>query len=468
VSRVKRVLKGTFVVFFLALLLTDLLISGRGFSFGSPLAAVEVPPGVFVNSKHSPPSVAKTLGMGQGDSSLLARADNSPEVIEDSGGQSDDSVDSPGGLLYAKEENIGPRDAPTVDYPSGLQYGEEDIPDQEFPLETEDGEPSPFNPFDLSGEEDGPSDENTDGDQGNWWNPFDIGKNLSNKISQWVWTAINNFLIKSVRQAFKHVLGFVAKEVFQPIDFTSEPAITNIYRGISYMAGGILVLLIVAIGLKLMAGSSMGSNDIRAKAALPRIIKAAFMAIFALPLCQLMVTSAHYASVQIMGFLNVESLDTVGSPVSTIWQLLCLDPRAVGGIYMMVLIVFLLLGFVFLAIFYVIRRGALMVMVLLAPIAFVLGVDDSTSNYTTLWFKSFVALCFVEVVHAITIVLMFSVLLQRGRDSGLVIDNIVYSFALLYLFYKIPQVLFASTVINWGPRAKGTVTPVVSGAPGAA
>jgi hypothetical protein len=123
---------------------------------------------------------------------------------------------------------------------------------------------------------------------------------------------------------------------------------------------------------------------------------------------------------------------------------------------MLVMMIFLMLGFIGLAVFYIIRRAALMVLIVLAPLAFALWVDDSTSEYTNLWTRAFFALVFVEFVHAVIVLLFFQTLFAAKSTEPLY--NIVLCFALLYLMYKIPSYIFQTTVIHWG--RPGTVSKI--------
>ncbi len=326
-----------------------------------------------------------------------------------------------------------------TDYPPGMEYPEEP--------RTQDTK-NPFNPFDMSKSKEGP-DENADGDSG-WsiW-PWNWGKNVATNMSKWVWSTINNFLLKMVRGAYKSVMEFLSKYIFQDLSLNSDSRILSIYTGFAWMVGCVFLVLIIVVGIKSILGVSFGYADYRLKAALPRIVLAGFCAIFALPLCQFFINMTHSASVSTLSLFDPESAQI---PFNVLWDhLVGIAPSSMSP-FIFILILFLLIGFIGLGCFYVIRRAALMVLIILAPLALALWVDDSTSDYTTLWARAFFALVFVEFLHALIILLFFQTLFAgAGTD---VLANVLFCFALLYLMYKIPSYIFQSTVVNWGrPQA---------------
>jgi len=409
----------------LLLLLSDLLISARSINLSTPFTAKAIDLGVSADRFAETPVPRPEGGP------LLAQA---------------------GGMTAA---NSNAADE-SVDYPSGLQYGDDPIPVQEFPIPQpefpEFGDPStdnPFNPFDLSGTEDGP-DENTDPQEDSgfaWYKPWTYGKKVSSSISGWIWSGINNFLLKTIRGAFKSVMGFVTDFVFQDLNLATENRVTVIFHQFAWIVGSVFAFLIVVVGIKMMLGASFGWNNYRLKLMAPRIVLAAFAAIFALPLCQVFISMVHSASISIIGMFQPEDIGLV-DPIRFIWAGLITPDTLIIAPFAFILLLFALIGFLFLAIFYVIRRAGLIVLAILAPLAFVLWIDDSTRSYTTLWSKAFFSLVFVELIHALIIVIFFQTLFS----SNDLLANIMYCYALLYLMYKIPSVLFQSTVINWGPR----------------
>lgn len=338
----------------------------------------------------------------------------------------------------------------SADYPSGLQYGDKPVPDQKFP--TTDVKGKPFNPFDLSGTQDS-SDESDE--NGSWTDyfPWNWGRKAAKAVSGWVWNSINNYLLKAVRSAFKSVMGFVADNVFQDLNLTSESKVIPIYRAFAWIVGAIFALLIVIVAIKSIMGLSLGFSDYRIKVMIPKIIFAAFCAIFALPICQVFINISHSASMAIIGTFNPTGDNAVGLPVQSIWEGLNAGSPKITSPLVLILLLFLVIGFVFLAVFYMIRKVALIFLVIVAPLAFALWIDDSTSNYAALWSKAFFALAFIEVIHALLIVLLFQILFSKGD----MLASILYCFCLLYLFYKIPSLIFQSTVINWSPRPLRTI-----------
>lgn len=411
--RVKKVLEGIFIVFFLALCLTDLALTNRLTNLSTPFTVHTFKTGV------SAPAPAETPGPRSVGGPLLARA-----------GQED------------------------VDYPSGLQHGDDTIPDKEFPS-LDDSTDNPFNPFKLDDDQEGP-DENSEDGEGSWWKPWTWGKLASTKISQWIWSGINNFLLKTIRGAYKSVMKFLTDIIFQDINLSTENRVTDIYRQFAWMVGGVFVFLIVVLGIKTTMGTAFGWNNYRLKIIAPRIILGAFAAIFALPICQVFINMVHSASISTLGMFKTggpAGEPTFASPTSLLWDALLVPAAGAIGPFIFILLLFALIGFVFLAIFYVIRKAGLIVLAILSPLAFALWIDESTSTYTTLWTRAFFALVFVEFIHALIIVIFF----QTLTGDGDIFANVLYCYALLYLMYKIPAVIFSSTVIHWGPK------PSVSG-----
>lgn len=329
------------------------------------------------------------------------------------------------------------------DYPPGMKN-----PNDRGKQDTK----NPFNPFNMDNTKNGP-DENSD-DGGSWWNPLNWPNKVAGDVSKWVWNSINNFLLKMVRGAYKTVMGFVSKFVFQDINLKSENRILSIYTGFAWIVGSVFLFLIVVVGIKAIFGVSLGYTDYKLKTALPRIALAGFSAIFALPLCQFFINMTHSASVQTLNIFQPKSSQV---PVQVLWESL-LGPKTMSPFFFLLMLI-LLVGFLGLAVFYVIRKAGLMILIILAPLSFALWVDDSTGEYATLWARAFFALVFVELIHALIVLLFFETLFAgAGSDP---FANCMLCFALLYLMYKIPSYIFQSTVVNWG-RPSSSATSVRS------
>ena len=319
------------------------------------------------------------------------------------------------------------------DYPPGMQFPDKTAAPKK-----------PVNPFDMSKAPDAKED---DGVVDKVYNFFNIGK----KISGWVVGSVESLILKTVRGAYKVVMRAVSKYVFQDLNLAKEARVIPIYKGFSWIVGAVFGLLIIVIGLKSILGVSFGYTDYKIKAMLPRIFLAAFCAIFALPLCQIFINMANSASLTILSLFNPSE----GSPLQAVWSTLA--SSSVGpntGVFMMILVIFLMIGLALLGVFYVIRKCALIVLAILAPLALALWIEDSTSEYTTLWAKAFFSLVFVEVIHALVITVFF----QTVFATNDMLANLLYSFGLLYLMYKLPATLFQSTVIHWGPRPINTIS----------
>jgi hypothetical protein len=329
---------------------------------------------------------------------------------------------------------------PIGDYPPGIQPP--NLKEDKKPKELENG--GPFNPQFIK---DAPDD--TDETGLTDYLPWNWGKTVGKKVTGWVWNAVNGFVLRAVRGAFKSVMGFVATYIFADINFKTEGKILSIYTNLSWIVGGIFALLVIIVALKTIMGAAFSWNNYRVKVLLPRMCLAAFMALFALPICQLFVNASHSMSLTIINMFQPESnlLAEVSSDLFA--------PATTGhalSFLALVLAAFMVLGFVFLGLFYLVRKVALIFLAIVAPLAFVFWIDEGTSNYTTLWARAFFSLVFIEVIHSLLVLLMFNILFSKGDALA----NVLYCFACLYLFWKIPSVFFQSTVIHWGPRATTT------------
>jgi hypothetical protein len=340
----------------------------------------------------------------------------------------------------------GKTDVQPEDYPPGIQ------PPDLSPKNAEKAK-SPFDPSYVK-------DIDTNADNGSWtdWLPWNASKTIGKKITGWIWNAVNACILKATQSAFKTVMVFVGKLVFNDINFKTESKVLPLYTRLSWIVGGIFALLVILVALKTIIGASFNWSNYRVKVLLPRMCLAAFCAIFALPICQLFINAAHSASMTILSMPDAKYnlIQDLGSELA----------GGGGSLHLVTLMFawFVVLGFAVLGVFYMIRKVALIFLAITAPLAFTLWIDESTSSYTILWAKTFFALVFIEVIHAILSVLMFNFAFSKGDAFA----NILYCFGVLFLFWKIPALIFQSTVINWRPSMpsarEGLMVAKVSGA----
>jgi len=307
-----------------------------------------------------------------------------------------------------------------------------------------------YDPFTMEGTKDAKNDANAGPSGWSWLNPFNVPGNLVKTVSKWAWSSINGIILGMLQPVYKTVMGYLSKFVFQEPGLTPDGRIASFYKYFAWVVGGVFTFLIVLVGIKTMFGVSLGYNDYRIKNALPRIVVAGFCAIFAMPLCNFFCQMAHSAAVQTLMIFQPKNATDL--PLTVIWNSLT-GSSNVPGLLVLLLALIMIIGFIVLLIFYLIRNAALLILTVLAPLAFAFWIDDSTSQYTTLWAEAFFALVFVEFIHALIIALTFNILTAGNSIVSKSPDplyNILLCFGMLYLMYKIPSYIFKSSLMGWG------------------
>ena len=295
-------------------------------------------------------------------------------------------------------------------------------------------------------------------------------ENLTGKIVGWVIGAINSWLYATVLTGLNWVLHLLVRmmkfrivvdyanpgsmasswELPGGLDFTYHFA----YFGdklptVKGIAMTLILIFMVAAGIRIMATSFTGSASYALRQFVPRAGFAIFGVIGCTWLCQKILDLNFYMCTKM---LEKETIWDAPS-VRTFYNLFNQHGSASSAVIILILGLVLVFVMMVLVIFYWLRMVGVMLLVLLSPIIFACYFNESTEYLTFTWFKVFTSLVFIQFFHCMILAIFGSVLFT-GTDA---LEAGLMSVALLYMMAKIPKWILRGAVMGGGGSGRTIV-----------
>lgn len=297
---------------------------------------------------------------------------------------------------------------------------------------------------------------------------FGVGaEHLTGKIVGWVIGAINSWLYATVLTGLNWVLHLLVRIMkFRIIvDYANPSSMGSAWDlpgGVNFtyqfaslgdklptikgIAMTLMLIFMVAGGIKIMATSFTGSASYALRQFVPRAGFAIFGIVGCTWICQKVLDLNFYMCSKV---LEKETIWDAPS-IRTFYNLYNQHGSASTAVVILILGLVLVFVMMALVIFYWLRMVGIMLLVLLSPIVFACYFNESTEYLTFTWFKTFVSLVFVQFIHCM-ILAIFSSVIFTGTD---VLEAGLMSVALLYLMAKIPKWLLSSALMGGGGSGK--------------
>ena len=295
-------------------------------------------------------------------------------------------------------------------------------------------------------------------------------ENLTGKMVGWVIGAINSWLYATVLTGLNWVLHLLVRMMqFRIIVDYKDPGSMasswNLTGGLDFtyhfsyfadklptvkgIAMTLILIFMVAAGIKIMATSFTGSASYALRQFVPRAGFAIFGVIGCTWICQKILDLNFYMCTKM---LEKETIWDAPS-IRTFYNLFNQHGGAGSAVVILVLGLVLVFVMMILVIFYWLRMVGIMLLVLLSPIVFACYFNESTEYLTFTWFKVFASLVFIQFIHSM-ILAVFSSVLFTGTDA---LEAGLMSVALLYMMAKIPKWMLRGAVMGGGGSGKTVI-----------
>jgi hypothetical protein len=270
-----------------------------------------------------------------------------------------------------------------------------------------------------------------------FWNPFSAG---SSEVIKWVVSgvtkAINSFFGDLVTSALNPLLKLLGQTLLTTPNVSSLPRVGQLWGNSRDIAVAVYALIILIAGILVMAYETVQTRH-SIKEILPRLVTAFLTANLSLVLASQAVSFANAISTALLG-QGVSS-----SSAASALTALVLGAVTHGGIFLV--LIGLGVAGILLALLsgYVIRVAATVILIAAAPLALMCHALPQTEGVARWWWRAFTGVLAIQICQSLTLIAALNVFLGPGgftffgpSADGLV--NLIVTFALLYILFKIP------------------------------
>lgn len=287
-------------------------------------------------------------------------------------------------------------------------------------------------------------------------NPFSIGSDqLTKSVVNAVTKAINAFFGGLVTDALNPLLTLLGKTLLTTPDPTALPRLGQLWENSREIAVAVYALIILAAGILVMAYETLQTRQ-GIKEIAPRIVVGFVTANMSLLLADKAVSFANALSTGLLG----EGMDAK-SAAGTLTSLV-LNAVTNGGIFLSLIGLGLACVLLALLVGYVIRVALTVILIAGAPLALMCHALPQTEGIARWWWRAFAGVLAIQIAQSLTLVAAMNVFLTQGGFSffgptadGLV--NVIVTFALLYILYKIPFWILHSVQVGGGRSMLGGI-----------
>ena len=269
------------------------------------------------------------------------------------------------------------------------------------------------------------------------WNPFSAG---AGQVTQWIvdgiTKAMNAFFGGLVTAALNPLLKLLGQTLLTTPQLSSLPRIGQLWENSREIAVAVYALIILIAGVLVMAYESVQTRH-SIKEILPRLVTAFIVANLSLIFATQAVSFANAISAAVLG------QDVNASSAANTLTALVMNAVTNGGIFLILIGLGLAGILLALLIGYVIRVAATVILIAGAPLALMCHALPQTEGVARWWWRAFAGVLAIQLCQSLTLIAAMNVFLAQGgftffgpTGDGLV--NLIVTFALLYILFKIP------------------------------
>ncbi|MBB5874611.1 putative membrane protein [Allocatelliglobosispora scoriae] len=257
--------------------------------------------------------------------------------------------------------------------------------------------------------------------------------------------------------------AFLTSAVFLSPDVTALPQVTEIATTSAYIVDTCYVLAIIAAGITVMASTEVQLRY-RVKELAPRLVVAAVLSAFAVPLCSQLIQVANALTTAMAG--PATPTDQVVTMTQSHIRAAIVDPATallavVIGVLIVVLLVGVLLGWIS-------RVALLVILAGVAPAAMACYCLPALQPAAELWWRSLLGCLGTAVLQAVTFTTGMRLLVDPDANlpvllglPGTDLVNLLIVIVVLVMTVKIPGLVRRHVTGRGGPNAAGRVARTV-------
>jgi len=286
-------------------------------------------------------------------------------------------------------------------------------------------------------------------------NPFSVGSDqLTKSVVNAVTKAINAFFGGLVKDALNPLLSLLGRTLLTTPDPSALPRVGQLWENSREIAVAVYALIILAAGILIMAYETLQTRQ-GIKEIAPRLVVGFITANMSLLLAGKAVSFANALSTGLLG-QGVDAKSAASTLTSLVMNAVTNDGIFLTfiGIGLACILLALLVG-------YVIRVALTIILIAGAPLALMCHALPQTEGIARWWWRAFAGVLAIQIAQSLTLVAAVNVFLTKGGFSffgptadGLV--NVIVTFALLYILYKIPFWILHSVQVGGGRSKLGS------------
>jgi hypothetical protein len=288
--------------------------------------------------------------------------------------------------------------------------------------------------------------------------PFDVNCWLG-QAAQWIAQSIYNVLQPLVDAINQSSLNFITQT---PPDGTYQnPTVIQFTMWSIGVVNAAVAVFIVIAGYNIMIARQIGADSYELMEFLPRLALAVLAANFSLFFIRLFIDLENALN---LGVIGLFSLTMLSNTIVGIFH----GNLISAGLLIFVLAIVLGVMDLLVAWQMLLRLALLILLIVLAPLAFLCGALHQTQGYLRLWISTFAATVFIQFfqVSALAIggTLISYVTVANLFNLGGSLLSIITSAAVLYLVLRIPGMLriwALRPIAEAGPAAQGAIASAV-------
>ena len=252
---------------------------------------------------------------------------------------------------------------------------------------------------------------------------------------------VHAFIVENVQLVVQALRAFILRTGNPSVPnapFTTVGPIRSITPLVQVAANSALTAVLTYAGFRMMWGRTTTRSQYVLRVMLPRLLLAAMLINFAVPLVQAAIDASNALSDSVMLATNQQVLADAREFVTS---------TSMTGLQGVALIV-LFAAYVVLAFAYVVRFALLVILTILAPAAALLFVLPETHRYAREWSSLFVSALLMQPLQLLILAIGFAL----DGDSILPIRHL-FALAAVWMTFKVPGALRSSSLA--GSKAAG-------------
>lgn len=244
---------------------------------------------------------------------------------------------------------------------------------------------------------------------------------------------VGGFVRQLLSSAFYPILGIISYLSQQTPLVSHNSVVVKLWWAVLGIANVLFVLVVILLGFRLMSGEALGFKSADFRQLLPKLVVFFLLMQSSLWLVDVLLSLANSLG---RAFNSSVGLDGLWSH----WQFLGFDLAQTSLLALLLMLVFVILGFCLL-IYYILRLMIIYVGAVLSPLVILVSLLPGGRSLVVSAVKTYVINVFMLFIHSIILALGFGLLVSMSYVGQYQLLTLAVGIAVLYLLLKTPKVL---------------------------